>query len=92
MTCWTTSSWVPGGIREIEFIVQSLQLVRGGSRPELQGSELQAILPRLTGRNGIDAADVSILQNALTSFLRRLENFIQALRDQQTHDLPRCGR
>ena len=35
----------PGGIREIEFIVQSLQLVRGGSRPELQGRELLVVLP-----------------------------------------------
>jgi glutamate-ammonia-ligase adenylyltransferase len=77
----------PGGIREIEFIVQSLQLVRGGSRPELQGPELQTILPRLTGRHGIDVGDVAILQAAY-EFLRRLENFIQAIGDQQTHDLP----
>jgi glutamate-ammonia-ligase adenylyltransferase len=77
----------PGGIREIEFIVQSLQLVRGGSRPELQGRELQTILPRLTGRHGIDDGDVKILQAAY-EFLRRLENFIQAIADQQTHDLP----
>ncbi|MGI9270959.1 MAG: bifunctional [glutamate--ammonia ligase]-adenylyl-L-tyrosine phosphorylase/[glutamate--ammonia-ligase] adenylyltransferase [Woeseiaceae bacterium] len=77
----------PGGIREIEFIVQSLQLVRGGSRPELQGRELQVILPKLTGRHGMDVADVDILQDAY-EFLRRLENFIQAIHDQQTHDLP----
>jgi len=77
----------PGGIREIEFIVQSLQLVRGGSRPELQGRELQQVLPRLTGRDGIGAADVDSLQAAY-AFLRRLENFIQAIRDQQTHELP----
>ena len=77
----------PGGIREIEFIVQSLQLVRGGSRPEIQGRELQQVLPRLTGRDGISAADVDSLQAAY-EFLRRLENFIQAIRDQQTHELP----
>jgi glutamate-ammonia-ligase adenylyltransferase len=77
----------PGGIREIEFIVQSLQLVRGGSRPELQGRELQTVLPRLTGRHGFEADDVVILQAAY-EFLRRLENFIQAIADQQTHDLP----
>jgi glutamate-ammonia-ligase adenylyltransferase len=77
----------PGGIREIEFSVQSMQLVRGGSRPELQGRELQTILPQLTGRHGMDTDDTSRLQSAY-EFLRRLENFIQAIRDQQTHDLP----
>ena len=77
----------PGGIREIEFIVQSLQLVRGGSQPELQSRELQTVLPRLTGRQGIDVADVDLLQAAY-EFLRRVENFIQAIRDQQTHELP----
>jgi glutamate-ammonia-ligase adenylyltransferase len=77
----------PGGIREIEFMVQSLQLVRGGSRPDLQGRELQTILPRLVGQHGINADDVAALQSAYV-FLRRLENFIQAIRDQQTHELP----
>lgn len=77
----------PGGIREIEFIVQSLQLVRGGNRPELQDQELQRVLPQLLGRDGIDAHGVDVLQAAY-GFLRRLENFIQAMRDQQTHELP----
>ncbi len=77
----------PGGIREIEFIVQSLQLVRGGSQPELQSRQLQTVLPRLTGRQGIDVRDVDVLQAAY-EFLRRIENFIQAIRDQQTHELP----
>lgn len=76
-----------GGIREIEFIVQSLQLVRGGSQPELQSRELQTVLPKLSGRHGISAEDVAVLQAAY-EFLRRVENFIQAFRDQQTHELP----
>ena len=77
----------PGGIREIEFIVQSLQLVRGGNQSELQGQQLQQILPKLIGRHGISADGIVILQAAY-EFLRRLENFIQAIRDQQTHALP----
>lgn len=77
----------PGGIREIEFIVQSLQLVRGGSRPELREQSLLEVLPRLCGRNGLDESDVAPLREAY-GFLRRLENFIQAIRDRQTHDLP----
>ncbi len=77
----------PGGIREIEFIVQSLQLVRGGSHPELQGAELQSVLPRLVGSRGLSrtAADQLLLAYR---FLRRIENYIQAIRDQQSHDLP----
>jgi len=77
----------PGGIREIEFIVQSLQLVRGGSRAELQERELLSVLPRLVGRHGLGEADADTLVHAYV-FLRRLENFIQAIRDRQTHDLP----
>jgi len=77
----------PGGIREIEFIVQSLQLVRGGSRPELQERGLLKVLPLLVGRRGIDSDDADALKSAY-AFLLRLENFIQAMRDQQTHQLP----
>ncbi|NIA27819.1 MAG: bifunctional [glutamate--ammonia ligase]-adenylyl-L-tyrosine phosphorylase/[glutamate--ammonia-ligase] adenylyltransferase [Desulfobulbaceae bacterium] len=77
----------PGGIREIEFIVQSLQLVRGGSQPELQERGLRKVIPRLIGDRGLtqDAAD-SLLE--AYGFLRRIENFVQAIRDQQTHELP----
>ncbi len=77
----------PGGIREIEFIVQSLQLVRGGSRPELQQRELLQVLPKLVGPHGLQQSAASALADAYR-FLRRLENFIQAIRDRQTHDLP----
>jgi glutamate-ammonia-ligase adenylyltransferase len=77
----------PGGIREIEFIAQSLQLVRGGARRELQERQLLVVLPRLVGRHGLDAPEADALADAYR-FLRRLENFIQAIRDRQTHDLP----
>jgi glutamate-ammonia-ligase adenylyltransferase len=77
----------PGGIREIEFIVQSLQLVRGGSRPELQNPSLLEVLPRLADERGLGADAVTALGSAYC-FLRRTENFLQAMRDQQTHDLP----
>lgn len=77
----------PGGIREAEFIVQSFQLVRGGSDTELQGRQLQQVLPQLIQSRGLSADDAESLRLAYR-FLRRLENFIQAIRDQQTHDLP----
>lgn len=78
----------PGGIREAEFIVQSFQLVRGGSEAALQGRRFQAVLPKLVGSRGLSADGALRLREAYR-FLRRLENFIQAIRDQQTHDLPR---
>ena len=78
----------PGGIREIEFIVQSLQLVRGGSRRELRTVSLATALPALSGQRGLGPEAVRTLREAY-AFLRRLENFIQAMRDRQTHDLPR---
>jgi len=77
----------PGGIREIEFIVQSMQLVRGGNREELQQPSLLRVLPDLAGGRGLEEAAVGRLRDAYV-FLRRLENFIQAIRDQQVHDLP----
>ena len=77
----------PGGIREAEFIVQSLQLVRGGSEPALQSRELQKVLPLLIGSRGLSAERADELRAAYR-YLRRLENFIQGIRDRQTHDLP----
>lgn len=77
----------PGGIREAEFIVQSLQLVRGGSEPALQSRELQKVLPLLVGPRGLPAESATKLREAYR-YMRRLENFIQGIRDQQTHDLP----
>ena len=77
----------PGGIREIEFIVQSLQLVRGGNDRKLRTTALQEALARLTHTRNLTAAAKSALAPAYR-FLRRLENFVQAIRDQQVHDLP----
>jgi glutamate-ammonia-ligase adenylyltransferase len=78
----------PGGIREIEFIVQSLQLVRGGGDLQLQFPELQKVLPALAGDKGLSTSAVNELLNAY-QVLRRLENAMQAIHDRQTHDLPR---
>ena len=47
----------PGGIREIEFIVQSQQLIRGGTEPGLQTPSLLAALPRLAGAEAAAAGD-----------------------------------
>jgi glutamate-ammonia-ligase adenylyltransferase len=76
-----------GGIREVEFIVQVFQLIRGGRIKELQHRRLLTVLPILVEKEEITAENESVLTNAYC-FLRRVENIIQALNDQQTQTLP----
>jgi glutamate-ammonia-ligase adenylyltransferase len=76
-----------GGIREIEFIVQAFQLIRGGSDRRLQARELLRVLPLLNRQKLLSATTVSELRAAYL-FLRRLENRLQEWSDQQTHTLP----
>jgi len=77
----------PGGIREIEFIAQVFQLIRGGREPGLQIRPTLKVLAGLAER-GILAADAVAALSAAYVFLRRLEHRLQYLDDAQTHDLP----
>ncbi len=76
-----------GGIREIEFTVQLLQVVRGGQFPELRTRPTQSALQRLE-RAGLMPADKVLALGEAYDFLRRVEHRIQYLDDQQTHVLP----
>jgi len=77
----------PGGIREVEFIVQAFQLIRGGQDRRLQNPRLLEVLPLLAGRRLLsDAAVVEL--DAAYRYLRTLENRLQMIRDAQTHQLP----
>ena len=76
-----------GGIREIEFIVQLTQLIRGGREPSLRVRGLLPALAACEARGHIPAARAKALREAYV-FLRRLENRVQMLRDAQTHDIP----
>ena len=76
-----------GGIREIEFIVQALQLVRGGGDARLRAASLLAVLPRLAGQKLLPEEAVRELAAAY-EFLRRLENRLQMYLDEQLHRLP----
>src|SRR5262245_1446696 len=78
----------PGGIREIEFIAQVFQLIRGGREPDLRAQPTLAVLPVLAQKNLLSAASVVELTRAY-GFLRALEHRLQYLDDQQTHDMPR---
>jgi [glutamine synthetase] adenylyltransferase / [glutamine synthetase]-adenylyl-L-tyrosine phosphorylase len=76
-----------GGIREIEFIVQLLLVVRGGQFPEIRTRSTLKALERLAARGLMKPATAAQLGEAYT-FLRRVEHRIQYLDDQQTHLLP----
>lgn len=76
-----------GGIREIEFTVQLLQVVRGGHFPELRTRPTLHALKRLSQANLMPAATADALAKAYV-FLRQVEHRIQYLDDQQTHVLP----
>ncbi|MDZ7841777.1 MAG: bifunctional [glutamate--ammonia ligase]-adenylyl-L-tyrosine phosphorylase/[glutamate--ammonia-ligase] adenylyltransferase [Gammaproteobacteria bacterium] len=77
-----------GGIREIEFIVQSLQLIRGGREPGLQTSRIHSALRELAGIDALEADTVNSLESCYR-FLRNLEHRLQMLADEQTHVLPK---
>ncbi len=76
-----------GGIREIEFTVQLLQVVRGGQFPELRCRPTLEALQRLSAA-GLMPTETAQALGAAYTFLRRVEHRIQYLDDQQTHILP----
>lgn len=76
-----------GGIREIEFIVQLLLVVRGGQFPEIRTRSTLKALAKLAAGGLMRAESAQRLAEAYT-FLRRVEHRIQYLDDQQTHLLP----
>ncbi|MHB1678449.1 MAG: bifunctional [glutamate--ammonia ligase]-adenylyl-L-tyrosine phosphorylase/[glutamate--ammonia-ligase] adenylyltransferase [Sulfuriferula sp.] len=77
----------PGGIREIEFIAQVFQLIRGGQVPALQTRATLTILPILASRGLLQQQTVDALRQAYY-FLRNLEHRLQYLDDAQTQQLP----
>ncbi len=77
----------PGGIREIEFIGQAFQLIRGGRDPELQVRPIRQVLTRLAKKGLLPPGAADALGDAY-AFLRRVENRLQAWQDKQTHRLP----
>ncbi|MEE8614592.1 MAG: bifunctional [glutamate--ammonia ligase]-adenylyl-L-tyrosine phosphorylase/[glutamate--ammonia-ligase] adenylyltransferase, partial [Roseateles sp.] len=76
-----------GGIREIEFIVQLLQVVRGGQFPEIRTRSTVKALAQLAAGGLMKPETAQRLSDAYI-FLRRVEHRIQFLDDQQTHCLP----
>ena len=77
----------PGGIREVEFIAQVFQLIRGGREPSLRDRGLLNTLEAIDGLKLLESGEVAHLREAYL-FLRRLENLLQAMADKQTQTLP----
>ena len=76
-----------GGIREIEFFVQTQQLIAGGRHPELRGRETLATLAVLAEGGWIGSKARNELEEAYL-FLRTIEHRLQMIADEQTHTLP----
>ena len=76
-----------GGIREIEFFVQTQQLIFGGRRPQMRGARTLDMLEGLYADKWVSAEAVQDLSRAY-AFLRRVEHRLQMVRDEQTQRLP----
>jgi [glutamine synthetase] adenylyltransferase / [glutamine synthetase]-adenylyl-L-tyrosine phosphorylase len=76
----------PGGIREVEFIAQLFQLVRGGRNASLQARGTREILQVLGQQGRLVSSEVEALEQAY-QFWRRLEHRLQYVEDAQTHVL-----
>lgn len=76
-----------GGIREVEFVVQTFQIIRGGRDVRFQAQRLKDILKLLLSETLLPAEDVTALDEAYT-FLRNVEHALQGWQDKQTQMLP----
>lgn len=76
-----------GGIREIEFLVQMFQLIRGGRDPALQDKSTRHLLKILAEKRLLDPSTANKLLDSYI-FLRNIEHRIQYLEDAQTHSIP----
>ncbi len=77
----------PGGIRDVEFTAQALQLLHGGRIPQLRDRSTQRALERLAEVNLLPVNDAGVLLEAYR-FLRRVENRLQMEEEHQIHRLP----
>jgi len=77
----------PGGIREVEFIAQALQLIHGGRETSLQVRSIFESMPRLAEMGLLEEKTVTMLMDSYL-YLRKVEHRLQAKKDQQTQELP----
>src|SRR5262249_13370500 len=78
----------PGGIRDVEFVVQFLQLLHGGPYPEVRHPSTLPALSRLEAVGCLTSEERGIMEDTYR-FLRRVEHRLQTMFDRQTHQMPR---
>ncbi len=77
-----------GGIRDVEFVVQFLQLLHGGEYPEVRHANTLVALSKLEAVGCLTAEERGIMVDTYR-FLRRVEHRLQTMFDRQTHEMPR---
>ena len=77
-----------GGIRDVEFVVQFLQLLHGGEYPDVRHANTLQAIARLEDVGCLTAEERHIMDDTYR-FLRRVEHRLQILFDRQTHEMPR---
>ncbi|MCW8996396.1 MAG: hypothetical protein OQK77_11340, partial [Psychromonas sp.] len=81
---------IPGGIRDIEFIVQALQLLNGGKNESLKTGHTLTALQKLKQENLLTKEEEETLRTAYI-FYRNVEHFLQLMNNAQTHTIPESG-
>jgi len=78
---------IPGGIRDIEFIVQALQLLNGGTNESVKTGNTLSALKKLKSANLLKSNEEKMLQSAYILY-RKVEHFLQLMNNTQTHTIP----
>ncbi len=81
---------LPGGIRDIEFAVQALQLLNGGKNPELRTGNTLGAVKKLTSAGLLSVKESETLNKAYILY-RCIEHYLQLMNDIQTHTIPAGG-
>ena len=81
---------IPGGIRDIEFIVQALQLLNGGNNKSLKTGNTLTALKKLRTASLITTDEEEILRTSYILY-RKVEHFLQLMNNSQTHTIPESG-
>ena len=82
---------IPGGIRDIEFIVQALQLLNGGKNKSLKTGNTLTAFKKLQEAKLLSADETEILQSSYLLY-RKVEHFLQLMNNKQTHIIPESGQ
>jgi len=81
---------IPGGIRDIEFVVQALQLLNGGKDESIKTGNTLNALDKLEQTKHLTQVETKVLKDAYIIY-RKIEHFLQLMNNTQTHTIPESG-